>query len=108
MRVAAIFFHVGAEAGVSAGIPLFLEERFDIDISKVGLLGLFAPNGTLAVASFFLVGRMVTAIVDGAILPPLMGLLADSGSVQLSFPVPLAALLYIAWTALDNRKPAGA
>lgn len=171
--VAAIFFYVGAEVSVSAGIPLFLKERFDIDINKVGLLGtglfftaltigrfsggvilnwisprrffivtcvlsilgllgLFLPDRTLAVASFFLTGigfanifplvfsiavermpehtnelsgLMVTAIVGGAILPPLMGLLADSSSVQTSFLVPLAAILYITYTALMNLRP---
>ena len=174
MMVAAIFFYVGAEVSVSAGIPLYLKERFDIDINKVGLLGtglfftaltigrfsggvilnwiaprkfflatcgisvvallgLFVPDRTLAVASFFvaglgfanifplvfaiaveampehtneLSGLMVTAIVGGACLPPLMGLVADHSSVQLSFLVPLAAILYIAWTALSNRGAA--
>ena len=161
MMVAAIFFYVGAEVSVSAGIPLYLKERFDIDINKVGLLGtglfftaltigrfsgglilnwmaprkfflatcgisvvallgLFVPNRTLAVASFFvaglgfanifplvfaiaveampehtneLSGLMVTAILGGACLPPLMGLVADHSTVQLSFLVPLAAIL---------------
>lgn len=173
--VGAIFLYVGAEVCVSAGIPLFLKERFSIDINKLGLLGtglfflaltigrfsggvilnwmaprtffkltcalsvagllgLFAPDRTVAIASFFLVGLgfanifplvfsiavesmpehtnelsglMVTAIVGGAFLPPLMGLLADRASVQLSFLVPLAALLYITWVALADRKPAG-
>ena len=50
-------------------------------------------------------GLMVTAIVGGAIIPPLMGLLADAtGSEQLGFLVPLAALLYIAWAGLANFK----
>jgi len=31
--VAAIFLYVGAEVCVSAGIPLYLKERFDIDIT---------------------------------------------------------------------------
>jgi fucose permease len=176
VMVGAIFLYVGAEVCVSAGIPLYLNQRFDIDIQKVGLLGtglfftaltigrfsggvilnwiaprtffrvtcavsvagllgLFAPDRTLALVSFFLVGLgfanvfplvfsitveslpehtnelsglMVTAIVGGAFLPPLMGLVADHSSVQLSFLVPLAALLYITWTAVMNRKPAGA
>lgn len=170
--VMAIFFYVGAEVSVSAGIPLYLKERFGIDINKVGLLGtglfftaltigrfsggvilnwmkprkffmvtcglsilglagLFVPNQTVAVASFFVVGLgfanifplvfsiavdsmpehtnalsglMVTAIVGGAILPPLMGLVADRTSVQTSFLVPLAAILYITWTSI--LKPA--
>ena len=174
--VGAIFFYVGAEVSVSAGIPLFLKERFDIDINKVGLmgtglfftaltigrfsggvilnwmsprrfflvtcalsiagiLGLFLPDRTLAVASFFLAGigfanifplvfaitvenmpqhtnelsgLMVTAIVGGAIIPPLMGLVADSTTVQLSFLVPLACVLYITATALMNLNRAKA
>ncbi len=170
--VMAIFMYVGSEVSVSAGIPLYLKERFDIDINKVGLLGtglffmaltigrfsggvilnwmaprkafiltcilsiigllgLFVPNQTIAVGSFFLVGLgfanifplvfsiavetmpehtnelsglMVTAIVGGAILPPIMGFVADHSTVQFSFLVPMAAILYITWTALLNRK----
>jgi fucose permease len=172
--VSAIFLYVGAEVCVSAGIPLFLKERFEVDITKVGLLGtglfftaltigrfsggvilnwmasrkffigtcavsvlallgLFAPVRALAIASFFLVGLgfanifplvfsiavenmpqhanelsglMVTAIVGGACLPPLMGLVADHSSVQLGFLVPLAAILYVTFTALINLKTA--
>lgn len=100
-------------------------------VSVVGLLGLWAPDRTLAVASFFLVGLgfanifplvfslavesmpertnelsglMVTAIVGGAFLPPLMGFVADHSSVRTSFLVPLAAILYITGTAIANRN----
>jgi fucose permease len=34
-----IFLYVGAEVSVSAGIPLFLKERFGLEIGRVGLLG---------------------------------------------------------------------
>ncbi len=169
--VLAIFFYVGAEVSVSAGIPMFLKERFAMDISKVGLLGtglfftaltlgrlcggviltwisprlffritcaisilgllgLFAPNPTLAVSSFFLAGLgfanifplvfsiavetlpqhtnelsglMVTAIAGGAIVPPLMGMVADASTVEFSFLVPMACILYITYTAVMNR-----
>lgn len=169
--VGAIFFYVGAEVSVSASIPLYLKERFDIDINKVGLLGtglfftaltigrfsggvlmnwmsprkfflvtcavsilgllgLFLPDQTLAIASFFVVGLgfanifplvfslavetmpehtnelsglMVTAIVGAAFVPPITGFMADKTSVELSFLVPLAAVLYITWTAFLNR-----
>lgn len=37
--VIAIFLYVGAEVSVSANIPLYLKERFDVDIQKMGLLG---------------------------------------------------------------------
>lgn len=170
--VLAIFFYVGAEVSVSAGIPLYLKERFDVDINKagllgtglfftaltigrflggvilnwvpartflvvtcsvsiLGLLGLFLPPQTIVVASFFvaglgfanifplvfsiavetlpqhtneLSGLMVTAIVGGAFVPPAMGFIADRTSVELSFVVPLAAILYITWTAVMNRS----
>jgi len=176
MMVAAIFFYVGAEVSVSAGIPLYLKERFNIDINKVGLLGtglfftaltigrfsggvilnwmaprkfflvtcgvsvvallgMFVPDRTLAISCFFLAGLgfanifplvfaiavdampehtnelsglMVTAILGGACLPPLMGFIADRSSVEISFLVPLAAILYNTWTAIKNRRVAHA
>lgn len=37
--VLAIFLYVGAEVSVSANIPLYLKERFGVDIEKLGLLG---------------------------------------------------------------------
>lgn len=53
-------------------------------------------------------GLMVTAIVGGAFIPPVMGLLADAaGSIRLGFLVPLAGILYILWAALDTHKRAG-
>lgn len=172
--VMAIFFYVGAEVSVSASIPLYLKERFDIDINRVGLLGtglfftaltigrfsggmlmnwmsprkcflatcvvsilgllgLYLPNQTLAIASFFVVGLgfanifplvfslavetmpqhtnelsglMVTAIVGAAFVPPITGFMADRTSVELSFLVPLAAVVYITWTAVMNSRVA--
>jgi FHS family L-fucose permease-like MFS transporter len=47
---------------------------------------------------------MVSAIVGGAILPPLMGLLADATSTLVSFIVPIAAVLYLGWTSLVCMK----
>jgi FHS family L-fucose permease-like MFS transporter len=35
----AIFFYVGAEVSISAGIPLLLKERFGLDVAAVGLFG---------------------------------------------------------------------
>jgi fucose permease len=99
--------------------------------SILGLLGLLVPDATVAAASFVLAGLgfanifplvfslavesmperanelsglMVTAIVGGALLPPLMGFVADHSTVQVSFLVPLAAILYISGIALTNVK----
>jgi fucose permease len=159
----AIFLYVGAEVSISAGIPLFIKERFGLEISRVGLLGtglffmalmigrfmggvilnwvkpthflgatsvlslagmiaLYVPSGRVAAAAFFLIGLafanifplifsitvdrmperaneisglLVTAIVGGAALPPLMGLVADHSSMRTSLLVPIAAIVYV-------------
>jgi len=49
-------------------------------------------------------GLMVTAILGGAFLPPLMGVIADNSSVLTGFLVPLAALLYIGWVAVKMQR----
>jgi fucose permease len=171
----AIFLYVGAEVSVSAGIPLFLKERFGLEISRVGLLGtglfflaltvgrfgggmilnwvrpsrflvatsvvslcglvtLFAPARNIAIMGFLLTGLgfanifplvfstaidsmperaneisglLVTAIAGGAILPLLMGVLADRSSVRTAWVVPLGAILYVFLLALWrlNARP---
>jgi fucose permease len=47
-------------------------------------------------------GLMVTAIVGGAFVPPLMGLLADHTSVRLGLLVPLACALYLAYVSVAS------
>ncbi|HOW90062.1 MAG TPA: MFS transporter, partial [Elusimicrobiales bacterium] len=52
-------------------------------------------------------GLMVTAIVGGAFIPPLMGLVADAaGSVRAGFLVPLAAVTYILWVSISGLRTA--
>ncbi|TKG95979.1 MFS transporter [Puteibacter caeruleilacunae] len=51
-------------------------------------------------------GLMVTAIVGGAFIPPIMGAIADTTSVLLGFVVPMACMVYILITALSNIKKA--
>ena len=170
--VLAIFLYVGAEVCVSSGIPLYLKERFNFDVGRVGLLGtglfymaltigrlcggmalnwmaprkffvltvgiaiagllgLFAPQPSVAAGSAFLAGLgfanvfplifslavesmparanelsglMVTACVGEALLPPAMGFVADHSSVEIGLLVPLAAILYVCGTALVNLR----
>jgi fucose permease len=177
MMVLALFLYVGAEVSVSSGIPLYLQDRFHLDTTKIGLLGtglfflsltigrfsggviltwmkpkmffiitcllsiagllaMFTLSATVAAAGFFVIGLgfanifplifsividhmpsqanalsglMVMAIVGGAIVPPIMGLVSDAtGSVQTGFIVPLLAILYISYTAVANLKRAKA
>jgi FHS family L-fucose permease-like MFS transporter len=49
-------------------------------------------------------GLLCQAIVGGAILPVIQGLVADQYSVQLSFIVPIAAYIYIGWYALLGSR----
>jgi len=100
-------------------------------VSLIAVLGLFLSNQTVAVISVILIGLgfanifpivfsitvdsmpeksnelsglMITAIVGGAFIPPIMGFVADSTSVLLGFLVPLVAVIYIAYTAFYNIK----
>lgn len=100
-------------------------------LSLAGFAGLFLPSSSLALGSFFVIGLgfanifplvfsiavekmpahtnelsglMVTAIVGGAFLPPVMGMLADRTTVQLGFLVPIAAVAYITWVAFANLR----
>jgi fucose permease len=100
-------------------------------ISVTAILGLFTGNSTIAVISVILLGLgfanifplvfsitvdsmpektnelsglMVTAIVGGAIVPPIMGIVADNTSTLFGFVVPLIAMIYIGWTALFNLR----
>jgi fucose permease len=50
--VIAIFLYVGAEVSVSANIPLYLKERFGVDIEKLGLLGTGLFFAALTVGRF--------------------------------------------------------
>jgi len=102
-------------------------------VSILGLLGLFVPVAAVAAAACFvtglgfanifplifstavdampkyvnpLSGLMVTAIVGGAILPPLMGVVADHSSVMVGFVVPLAAIGYITAVGLLAKPKA--
>ncbi len=158
-----IFVYVGAEVSVSSGIPLYLEDKYGIDIQKLGLAGtglfflflmtgrflgaiilswmkaqrflvitsLFAVAGLLlllfggkplAIFSISLIGisfanifplifsitidrmpehtnelsgLMISAIFGGAVLPPIMGKVADLTNTGIGLLVPLAAILYI-------------
>jgi len=163
MMVLGIFIYVGAEVSMSSGIPLYLEDRYGIDIqtlgvagsgfffiaimtgrflgsvilnwikpatflvitslvSILGITGLFIGNQSIAIACIFIAGLgfanvfplifsitvdriperanelsglMVSAILGGAILPMLMGILADRFSVTAGFLVPLLGLIFV-------------
>jgi FHS family L-fucose permease-like MFS transporter len=51
-------------------------------------------------------GLIMTAVVGGAVIPPLIGALADKTSIQTSFIIPVICYLYIAYYGLWGSKPA--
>ncbi|MBN1465102.1 MFS transporter [candidate division KSB1 bacterium] len=172
MMVFGIFVYVGAEVCMSSQIPLYLKEKFGIDIQTMGMLGtglffialtigrflggvilnwmapkkffiltcvvsiigialLFFSLETLAIPAVLLTGfgfanifplvfsitvdsmptrsnelsgLMVTAICGGALVPLLMGVVTDLTTSLFGFLVPMAAILYISWTALIVRQ----
>ncbi len=102
-------------------------------LSLLGIAGLFLGVKMIAIISMFIIGLgfanifplvfsiavdampersnelsglMITAIAGGALIPPIMGLVADKSSVLTGFLVPLAAILYITFIALKNAKKA--
>ncbi|MGB6743844.1 MAG: sugar MFS transporter [Terracidiphilus sp.] len=50
-------------------------------------------------------GLIMTAIVGGAIIPYLLGALADKAGIQHAFVLPMICYLYIAWYGLWGSKP---
>ncbi len=103
-------------------------------LGVVGILGMFTGSQTLVLISIFIAGLafgnifplifsilidskpersdelsglMVMAIVGGALIPPIMGLIANA-SITLSFVVPLAIFVYITFLAVytGGRKVA--
>ncbi len=50
-------------------------------------------------------GLIMTAVVGGAVIPPLIGVLADKMGIQHSFIVPIICYLYIAFYGFVGHKP---
>jgi MFS transporter, FHS family, L-fucose permease len=50
-------------------------------------------------------GLIMTAVFGGAVIPPLIGALADKTSIQTSFIIPVICYLYIAYYGLWGSKP---
>ena len=50
-------------------------------------------------------GLIMTAVVGGAVIPPLLGALADHVGIQHSFILPVICYLFIAWYGLWGSKP---
>lgn len=88
MMVLAIFLYVGAEVCVSSGAPLYLKDRFGVDINKVGLLGTGLFFLALTIGRFsggvilnWLKPKVFFAITCVLSVVGLLGLFVPSGTV---------------------------
>jgi FHS family L-fucose permease-like MFS transporter len=75
MMVLAIFVYVGAEVSVSSGIPLYLQDRFGVDINRIGLLG----TGLFFLA--LVIGRFCGGIVLNWLKPKIFLLITSFASI---------------------------
>ena len=96
--VLAIFLYVGAEVSVSANIPLYLKERFGVDIEKLGLLGTGLFFAALTVGRFS--GAMVLRWMRPAAFLRLTTALSIVGLLGLFVPSGVAATAAFALVGL--------
>jgi fucose permease len=101
-------------AAVAVFIVLMLTGNSWVIMGCITLLGLFCANVfVIALACALkedstktneISALMITGIAGGALLPPLMGAIADTSNQLLSLSVPLAALVYILLAAVYMVK----
>jgi FHS family L-fucose permease-like MFS transporter len=111
------FFLVSALVGL-AGLGLLLVGSRPLALAGIACCGLGFANIWPLVFSLTvesrpersgaLSGLMCMAIFGGAVMPAVMGLVADHAGVRLAFLVPLAAFAYLTLLALGGRGAAAA
>jgi len=109
------FFLVSALLGLG-GLALLLLGSRPLALAGIACCGLGFANVWPLVFSLTvesrpersgaLSGLMCMAIAGGALMPPLMGLVADRAGVRLAFLVPLAAFVYLSLLALGGLRTA--
>jgi len=174
LMVFGIFLYVGSEVTMSARLPSYLVDQYNIDVEKfalggtslffvalmlgrflggvilnkmqpkrfliitsmislAGILGLFIPAGQFMAFMFIFIiglgfanifplifsitidaypnrsneisGLMVTAIIGGAIVPLLFGVIADlADNILLGFIVPIICILYIIYLSFQTKN----
>lgn len=82
-----------SSGSVAMWAPLFVGLCNSVMFPTIFTLGIDGLDQNTAQGS----GILCTAIVGGAIIPPLFGAMGDSVGLQIAFLVPAACYLYIAW-----------
>ena len=98
LALTAVAGFVGGQAGLYALVAasFFMSIQFPT-IFSTSLRGL-GPH-TKPGASF-----LVMAIVGGAVIPPLMGLVSDASSINHAMLIPAACFAAVLWFALSTRR----
>lgn len=94
------------------GVALIFSNSFTLTLIGTFLVGLGFANIFPLIFSLTidhlpahtneLSGLLVSAIAGGALLPPVMGLIADASSIQAAFSVPVICIGYLLFVAVIN------
>ena len=97
------------------GTTLIFSNSFTMTLTGIFLIGLGCANIFPLIFSITidhlpehtneLSGLLVSAIAGGALIPPVMGMVADTTSIQTAFVVPVLCIIYLLFVAfINNRK----
>jgi MFS transporter, FHS family, L-fucose permease len=97
------------------GLTLIFTSSFSLTLIGIFLTGLGFANIFPLIFSITidhmpehtneLSGLMVSSVAGGAFIPPVMGMVADSTSIQTAFIVPVFCIIYLLFVAtINNRK----
>jgi len=108
-----IFLFISVIISLAGLLAMFVESK-ELTFAGIVLIGLGFSNIFPLIFSMAiekmpdrsneLSGLMVTAIVGGALIPPVMGYVADNVSLLVGFLVPMACVGYIAIISIANLK----
>ena len=96
--IAVSMFTCGNVAICDAGALRVLQSVMFPNIFTLGIAGLgpMTSKGS---------GLIMTAVVGGAVIPYLIGALADKTTIQTAFVIPMICYLYIAFYGFVGHKP---
>ena len=96
------------------GISLIFSRSYSLTLTGILLVGIGFANIFPLIFSITidrlpkytneLSGLMVSSIAGGALIPPIMGMVADLSSIQTAFVVPVFCIIYLLFVAIINNK----
>ncbi len=97
-----------------AGVSLIFSNSYPLTLFGIFLIGLGFANIFPLIFSITidrypehtneLSGLLVSSIAGGALIPPIMGMVADFSSVQAAFIVPVLCISYLLFIAIINNR----